>query len=138
MRLWNTRGGLSGRRADIPGYLPEAEPRIPLPRRFAFVNKLIFHPNAYIFLKALNLSVDARYYNLVSHLPENTSVIWGVNGAAANTTNALAMGRAIIAAFQIPLATQQCVPPLVHPRDARRQTNLYATAHARTCSCSAV
>jgi hypothetical protein len=43
----------------------------------------------------------------VSHLPENTSVIWGVNGAAANTTNALAMGRAILSAFQTPLATQK-------------------------------
>jgi hypothetical protein len=134
--------GLSGMlrrgRADIPGCLPEAEPRIPIPRRFALFFVPISRPNPAITIAALNLSVDARYYNLVSHLPENTSVIWGVNGAAANTTNALAMGRAIIAAFQIPLATQQCVPPLVHPRDARRQTNLYATAHARTCSCSAV
>jgi hypothetical protein len=94
-------GGLSGRRADIPGCLFEAKPRIPIPRMFGLV---ILHALSALrthLSPALNLSVDARDYNLVSHLPENTKVIWGVNRSAVNTRNALAMGRVIFAALQL-------------------------------------
>jgi hypothetical protein len=56
---------------------------------------------------ALNLTVNARYYDLVAHLPGNTSVIWGINLGASNTSNALAMGRAITAAFQQPVVKAQ-------------------------------
>jgi hypothetical protein len=72
---------------------------------------------------ALNLFVKARYDNLISHLPEDTSLIWGVTMDAANVSDSLVMSRVIFSAFRTPFATyknitlrflgrgNECVPP---------------------------
>lgn len=50
--------------------------------------------------EAVNITVGADYYRLVSHLPAGTHVIWGVNLGSNNVTAAFLEARAIKSAFQ--------------------------------------
>jgi hypothetical protein len=101
------------RTADFPGCVYEAGPRLSLPRRFA---RDLLSPLVSRSPLALNLSVDARYDNLISHLPEDTSSIRGLNMDAANASDSLVMGRVILSAFQT--------------RSQRRRTSLSAFSSA--------
>jgi hypothetical protein len=49
--------------------------------------------------EATNLTVGPDYYSLVSHLPANTHVVFGVNLGSNDTENALNMARSIVNAF---------------------------------------
>ncbi|EJD00646.1 uncharacterized protein FOMMEDRAFT_22402 [Fomitiporia mediterranea MF3/22] len=50
--------------------------------------------------EATNITVGQKYYNLASHLPRGTHVIWGVNLGSDNITAAFLEARAIKTAFE--------------------------------------
>jgi hypothetical protein len=90
--LLSDNAGSTDRTAGIPGCVYKVKPRLSLPRRFA---RRPLSPLVSRNPLALNLSVNARYDNLISHLPEDTSLIWGVNMDAANVRDALVMDRVL-------------------------------------------
>lgn len=49
--------------------------------------------------EASNITVGQAYYNLASHLPKNTKVVWGVNLGTDNITAATLEARALHTAF---------------------------------------